>query len=245
MTIKCGFIKYFTIGLVGQKCCSSRRTDIVSFRKPRRSEAVPCGVWRPQISMAISGEIEVEQKFQLTAEVRQNLLSLSCEKEVIRFRDQYFDEDLALQDKWLRKRNEEWELKVPSRDNRSSGPTVYKELNGIDEITACLPNLDIDSVVCYATLETERTQMTFPWNDYRVNITLDECHSNDGFRCAIGELELMVKDECEVASAIEELDKLANYFAVSKLDDKEGKLLKYLRLHRPALFKRFEDLERV
>lgn len=188
--------------------------------------------------------IEVERKFQLTPHTKQTLLALPSPRETVTYQDEYYDESLALKNAWLRKRNTEWELKLPvhmgcSISDRRLGATVYREYTGPDVWTALSKlNQQQDKLTCYASLTTQRTRLVMPWNKYSVNVTLDDCFSNDGFHCSIGELELMVDDENQVNAASQALDDVVEHLSVRQVEDKEGKLIKYIKHRRPAMFEK-------
>lgn len=217
----------------------SNRTTLVHFPTLRK---VIC--YTAQITMKT---IEVERKFLLTPETTQTILALQSSFESVLFRDEYFDEDLALKDTWLRKRNDGWELKLPvtsdglETDKRRKA-TVYRELMGPD-VWSELAHLSDhrDQLSCYAALTTKRIQLTVPWKQYSVNVTIDDCTSDDGFQCNIGELEVMVAEANEVNAASQVLDDLAGHLEVHHIEDKEGKLIKYIRQKRPEMFKKLVD----
>lgn len=195
--------------------------------------------------------IEIERKFLLTPTVKKKLLSFSSPTETICFRDLYYDEQLALNNIWLRKRNNAWEVKVPVQFNSGDvnskfGATVYREITGMSQVREAVchhyANLDIDieKLECYAMLDTTRTQLSITWNTKTVHIILDECSSPniDDFSCSIGELELMVHDESEVDDATQVLNDLVEHLQLGQVEDYEGKLIKYIKKYRPELFKK-------
>lgn len=215
----------------------------------------------------MSSSIEIERKFLLTAPIKQRLLSLSSlssrgrELEKIQFRDQYFDQQLALRNVWLRTRNGQWELKIPLQsdagNSNSRNASIFKEIAGYEQVSKALLEhrhdmtsyTDINdllksassSSLCYAVLDTERTQFSIPWQSHSVNITLDECKcpDEDGnqFHVSVGELEILVSREEDINKATGVLDDLVNDLRVKQVEDKEGKLLKYLKEFKPSLYK--------
>lgn len=203
-----------------------------------------------RVTMAV---IEVERKFQITADAKQKILSfenatVTPTESII---DQYYNDQLALSDKWLRKRNGRWELKLPINDGatqhdnagtHASGLSVFRELYDTDVWSALsLPPPPSDSaqidMVCFATLATERTTVVIPWQTRSVKVTFDECTSPDGFQCNIGELELIVTEQQQVTPATLIINHLIAHFQLSSVDTKDGKLTKFLKHHRPAMFK--------
>lgn len=187
--------------------------------------------------------IEVERKFNITAESKRAILALATEDNPPQtkcFRDEYFDEQLAICNKWLRKRNQTWELKVPllppgHHDQSNSHTTVYRELSG-DSVWPALNLTSQPAAPSYAVLHTVRTAVSIDWLGFSVGIVLDECSARGGFSCHVGELEILVDCPDRVPEATLALQQLASHLSLASADEKDSKLVKYIKLFRPALY---------
>lgn len=193
--------------------------------------------------------IEVERRFSLIPFVKERLLRTagSSEIHVNDIHDKYYGEKLALADQWLRRRNGEWELKVPVNFGRTQGSATYRELSGghLWKELGIAP-LDDDSpmdasLACFAELHTVRTSFVLPFQGSNVNVTLDECSSPDGFQCSVGELEILVDTEDQIGAATQVIDNLFSHLAVNHLQDNEGKLVQFIRQYRPKLYERLVE----
>lgn len=187
--------------------------------------------------------IEVERKFRVTPLIRSSLVLRTHATKRFSFEDCYFDEHLASRDMWLRKRNDTWELKIPinSTTQKSSAETVYRELTG----SAVWRELGDDSIereslLEYARLKTDRMEFQFKWRSYQVSIVLDACTSEDGFQYDVGEIEVLVDDDCEVEAASRALAEVSLEYGIGEMHQCEGKLLRYLREKRMPLFERLQ-----
>lgn len=143
--------------------------------------------------------------------------------------------------------------------SQSSGAAVYSEVSGTraveDALTSMLSpalqeqngkgpvaganTFDLSAVSCYASLCTLRTEFAVTWHGRCVNVTLDEVTAPEDadFACSVGELELMVEREQDIDGAAKALKQLAVHLNVDPVLETDGKLITFLREHRPALFK--------
>lgn len=185
--------------------------------------------------------IEVERKFELSPSARATLLALPGVTTAHSLNDRYYCEDLALTDHWLRKRNGDWELKLPVANKQHLRAAVYRELAG-SAVWAALSRQPPSAAECFAALHTERTELSLPWREFDVTVTLDDCTSPDGFRCSVGELEILVEHDDQVDQATIALDELFDFLQVHQFADEEGKLIRYLRIHRTDMFRKLAKL---
>lgn len=181
--------------------------------------------------------IEVERKFRVSEKTLENLNKLSTVTAITQLDDSYFCEELALKDHWLRRRNGSWELKMPVLDGhfRRSRTTVYRELVGASiwqELNVSA--FDVDQLVPYAKILTERKKLQYQWNGSKVQIVLDTCTADNDFRYDVGEIEILVNDDSEVEHANFILDQVATSLGLRFEQYAEGKLMTYLReKHEP------------
>lgn len=183
--------------------------------------------------------IEVERKFRISTDIKSRLEQLSPTRHVTRFEDSYWCEDLALNDMWLRQRNGAWELKFPVSRGRTKclGARVYRETVGPmvwEELSRL--NGRSDQFVPYATLYTERTSLKCLWESREVEVVLDMCTTEDGFRYSVGELEILVELDAEVDDAATTLDHLAKSLNLVGQSDADGKLIAYLKAKKKNLY---------
>lgn len=174
--------------------------------------------------------IEVERKFQVSDEVLERIQKFSDKSVTKIIDDCYFCKHLALNDRWLRKRNDIWELKLPLKNviSSSTQTTVYYELVGKD-VWHELGDLDQSTMVPYAKFITKRKEMSCDWNGYNVQIVIDSCDSRDGFCLNIGEVEIVVNDDGRVKHAESILDQVFKELGLETEEVVEGKVKAYLR----------------
>lgn len=183
--------------------------------------------------------IEVERKFRVSPETKSRLEQRSSSKGMIKFIDCYCCEELALEDMWLRQRNGAWELKIPVLPDRPKrlGTTVYRELvepTVWDELSRL--KVEIKGRRPYATLHTERTQLKCVWESREIEVVLDVCTTEDGFRYSVGELEILVARDSEVEDAATTLDHFAESLNLLGQSDANGKLIAYLKEKNETLY---------
>lgn len=183
--------------------------------------------------------IEVERKFRVSPEVRSELEQRCSSRCLVKLKDCYWCEDLALEDKWLRQRNGTWELKIPivQRRIRTPGTTVYRELvepTLWKELSQF--KTEIENLPPYATIHTERTKLHCVWDSREIEVVLDACTADDGFQYSIGELEILVEQESQVEDAAAALDRFAQSLKLKAQSDSDGKLIAYLKEKKGALY---------
>lgn len=222
---------------------------------PRSQHPVPlnhlssiCRYQRVVQSFSSMALIEVEKKFRVRSNARRSLLAAFPDNvRVSSFDDVYFSEELALTNRWLRKRNTQWELKVPVDTCGPRVAAVFRELAGAQVWEELTKTKDFSyAMKPYARITTVRTMITLHWDQHKVNLTFDACSSPDGFgfEYAVGEVEILVQTPSEVDQAVSSLCKLLTRFELEKLDEKDGKLLAYLRNQKPDLYHRILQVNR-
>ncbi len=171
--------------------------------------------------------IEIEKKFLLNDAERERLLSGATFMETVVNIDTYFDlEDhsLTCRDCWLRKRNSNWELKIPLHAlGEKTAVTHYRELTEHDEILAVL-EFNFAEYQPFCTIVTTRRR--YKKNDF--SIDLDSCD----FGYDLVEIELMVSEDDDRAAATELILAFAQKYGL-RTDRVRGKILEYLRRFRP------------
>lgn len=195
-----------------------------------------------------SNPIEVESRFRVTPEAQKTILLHAGPCKQIQFTDRYFCEQLALSDKWLRMRDHAWQIKVPVKVDSSSrkGSVVYEELVGaaaLEHVSKC--GFETKGMDVYACITTVRTiwdmNIPVPWGSYAMQVTADECHSEDGFQYNIGEIEVLVQDKDEVGGASKAIEHARRELGLEQVDESGGKLIRYLSEKKPALYEKLRS----
>ncbi len=201
--------------------------------------------------------IEVEKKFQLNKIELKKLLEGAEFLGEQTFRDLYYDTadfTLSKNDIWLRKRGEQFQLKLPvaGNDSLQTQTTQYQEIEGeekIREIFAIPPIADFEMDIekfgygIFCDLTTIRKK----YQQAGFTIDLDQVVSNlvgeQDFSYQIIEVELMVESQAEIASAAEQISAFAekNKFGGEKV---QGKVLAYLFQKKPKHYKGIKGGER-
>ncbi|XP_077503113.1 thiamine-triphosphatase-like [Amblyomma americanum] len=209
---------------------------------------------------------EVERKFKVPPDIEQRLLSLGAELVSQKaFVDTYYDTEdcsLCLRDHWLRLRSEKnaWELKYRRKEDASCGAaTAYREEQGdvriLETLRALLPEAGLEKGATQvrdlvanetlrelAVIKTVRRTFKMPTNAV---VDIDETD----WGLSVGEIEIVLHEaDAEalagaVQNATAEIAQLAAQLGVQDGPPPEGKVESYLRLQRPALYRRLvEDI---
>lgn len=239
----------------------------VAVSTPSSSQAGWCRAV-PQVHMksmqsASKPRYEIERKFVLNSSSKSRLLAVARETAAKvcdeTFTDAYYDDEdfsLTLSDRWLRLRNDVWQLKQPvsgrEGEHGHCSPraltTVYEEVTGISAVNKALGrkcSVENDKGLArFAWLKTQRTSFSIPWMDFdNVQVVLDRCESignNDSghFEHTVGEIEICHYDTSSITNAEKAIDVFCKVHqlgcnTVSNDDGGGGKLVQYLRANSP------------
>ncbi|XP_069817740.1 thiamine-triphosphatase isoform X2 [Dendropsophus ebraccatus] len=194
-----------------------------------------------------SGPIEVERKFVPGPDVEQKLSALGAELvEEITFRDAYYDSPdlhLTLNDMWLRRREDSWELKhPPQRGARglNGASTQYMELTSEGDILRrvseelgipCPLNIESLGLNEFATFVTRRRRFQLPLvENSKTKVVVDLDEADFGF--AVGEVEVLVKTQEEVEDAFKKVEEICRQLGVFRETPVQGKVSTFLQLNR-------------
>ncbi|KAG9486939.1 hypothetical protein GDO78_007024 [Eleutherodactylus coqui] len=198
-------------------------------------------------SSHLPGPIEVERKFVPGPEVEKSLCALGAELvEEITFRDSYYDSPdlrLTLNDIWLRRREDNWELKhPPQRGARglNGASTQYMELTSSDDIICrvseelgvpCPRNIESFGLNEFASFVTRRRRFQLPLGENsKTKVVVDLDEADFGF--AVGEVEVLVKTQEEVEDAFKKLEEICRLLGVFRETPVQGKVSTYLKMNR-------------
>ena len=217
---------------------------------------------RRLIGLTASASIEVERKFSLPSpgalseRVLANGGTLVGE---VRFTDSYWDTAgcaLTRRDMWLRRRDEQWELKLPiEEDARRSGGerTVFREIETAGAVGAALEALlpgwvwNRDEPVGSESEEAARLEarlrdatlepfamFTTTRSKLRVGACAVDADIAD-FGHSVLELEVMCASAADVPVAEAEISRVAALLGAEALGQSGGKLETYIRRHCPEV----------
>jgi predicted adenylyl cyclase CyaB len=191
--------------------------------------------------------IEVEKKFLLNDEDIKRLTAGATFINEKVFTDTYYDSDkfdLTREDKWLRLRDKNFQLKLPLNNGLGSTKRKldqYKELESEDEIRY---SLDIqknsffeeDLLTCgykpFCKFATTRRK-------YKVGDFVIDLDKMD-FGYKIGEIELMVADESEMENALNRILDFAKEKSLV-VAPVRGKVIEYLKRKNPGHYQELID----
>lgn len=187
--------------------------------------------------------IEVEKKFLLSPEDEARLIEhaeLVGERVI---EDSYYDNetyDVTLADMWLRKRGNEFELKVPLRVSDDRTVDQYRELTDRTEIcqTLGLPadGSDVGSALAstdYKVFMSPRTtRRTYRKDGFTIDLDTVTYAGSD-FRYSLAEIEKLVEDEVEMSAAVESIITFARRHGLVTDKFILGKVAAYLQSERP------------
>ncbi len=189
--------------------------------------------------------IEIEQKFSLTKDQEANLIDgaeLISDKHLD---DTYYDDDsfsLTTKDIWLRRRNGEFQVKLPEHElGQKLGFSHYTELETDDEIRNHFKlnnsgdmEKDLAEAGYLPALNFTSQRKSYKLEPFRIDLDITN------FEYEIAEIEILVEDQ-EGRQAAE--DKIRE-FAVSKgLEMKpiHGKVLELIHRNHPKHYQALKD----
>ncbi|XP_044143895.1 thiamine-triphosphatase isoform X1 [Bufo gargarizans] len=203
-------------------------------------------------SSQLPGLIEVERKFVPGPDVEIKLCALGAKLlEEITFRDSYYDGPdlrLTLNDMWLRRRGDSWELKHPPQRGAKGlkgASTQYMELTSEDDIirrvseelgVPCPPNIESFGLNEFASFVTRRRRFLLPLaenSDSKVVVDLDEAD----FGFTVGEVEVLVKTQEEVENAFKKVEEICRLLGVFRETPVQGKVSTFLQMNRADLYR--------
>lgn len=192
------------------------------------------------LSYSPRGMIEVEKKFVSNNATTARLLEGATFSREHVMTDTYYDTaDYALtcKDRWLRRRNGAFELKIPLHtDGLQRKADQYDELEddaeiqralGIQDTRPLLGALTAHGYAAFCTCVTTRRRYTK--DGFAIDI--DTVDFGD-FTHHIGEIELMVTNKSEITPAIERILTFANQYQL-QLSPVRGKVIEYLLRKSP------------
>ncbi len=199
---------------------------------------------------------EVEKKFKLSENESKRLLEgveFISEKT---FTDVYYDTveyNLTKSDIWLRKRGEEFELKLPMHKMAEKvNIQQYQEIEGeqkIREIFAIAPIGDFENdikvlgyesfCVCIITRRKYKKEGFIIDIDF---VEYDSCLNGglEDFSYELAEIELLVEEKEQMSEAAIDIESFASANGLKKIYIR-GKVLEYLFRKKPEHFKALQD----
>ena len=187
--------------------------------------------------------IEVEQKFILSEKDMERLTAGADFLGEKTFTDIYYDSGefaLTKNDMWLRKRGDQFELKIPMHLEGNKTGQQYQEIEGeekIREIFAIAPIVSFEKDIAafsYAPFcQCMTTRRKFKRDGFIIDLDVVEY---EDFGYNIGEIELMVEEKTEIPAAIEKIEIFAKENDL-KIAPVRGKVIEYLKRKKPDHYK--------
>ena len=211
----------------------------------RKRNNVSSGVGRGIMTQwGIKNMIEIERKFKLNEAEKESLLAGAIFVGEKTFTDVYYDtEDFTLSKNniWLRKRDDEFQLKLPILQKEKVQTTQFQEIEGEDKIREIFA---IPSIVDFETdikvfgyeifCQLETTRRKYQKENFEIDLdqTVSNFPSEQDFFYRMVEIELMVSSNAEILNA----DKKIMAFAKKnqlKIGNIRGKVAEYLFRKKP------------
>jgi len=190
--------------------------------------------------------IEVERKFVLTEDEQDRLLRGAKLVSEDRIHDVYYDYPdfrLSLADRWLRHRDNGWEMKnVVPGSGGASGYDHFQELTteadireslGLQAKVDFMSDLMQAGFVVIADIVTHR-------KTYRIKQFTIVTDRVEGTGFELVEIELGVESKDEIAEAQRQISKFASQRGLEERPV-SGKVFEYIRQHNPGHYRRLVD----
>lgn len=190
---------------------------------------------------------EVEKKFILSEKQKEKLLQGATFLNEKTFTDTYYDNEkfsLALNDMWLRKRDDEFNLKIPMRESQGEMINKYHEVEGemaIREIFA-IPKV----------LDFEKDLASFGHKPFCIFKTTRQKYEKDGFiidldkgdfddwQYELAEIELLVESKEDMKVAEEKIYDFARAHGL-EIKHVNGKLVTFIERKLPELYGKLRE----
>ncbi|XP_048254751.1 uncharacterized protein LOC124113041 isoform X1 [Haliotis rufescens] len=202
----------------------------------------------PSREESISPPIEVERKFNITAETENKIKKLGGKLMKERsFSDIYFDNCdycLTLSDCWLRKRENKWELKVASEGmSIKDRVSQYKEVTNEKEIVSYLKSKlkiankcsKVKDIIKSAVMSEFATILTTRKSYRLADCTIDLDLTDHGFQ--VGEIEVVAPSSSRIPAAIKTIDDVARRLGLDLNKKVPGKMTDSQEWKNPHLYK--------
>lgn len=191
--------------------------------------------------------IEVEKKFTLNDSDIDRITQGTEFLGEKSFTDTYFDTpdySLTKADKWLRLRDDRFELKLPMNQGKGSSNREldqYEELESEDLIKKALgltqegtlaKNLELNTHKPFATITTHRRK--YKKGDFTIDLDVMD------FGYSIGEIELMVNSQSDMKIALDRILAFAKEQHLS-LAPVRGKVIEYIKRNNSAHYKALKE----
>ncbi|MDD5463662.1 MAG: CYTH domain-containing protein [Candidatus Moranbacteria bacterium] len=160
------------------------------------------------------------------------------------FTDVYYDTDefaLTKNDIWLRKRGEEFELKLPMHLGDKNFSQQYQEIEGEEKIREIFAiakindfESDIEAFDYKPFCDCATTRKKFKKEGFVID--LDFVVYDDKSVYNIGEIELIVEKKNQMAEALEKIEKFAQKNGLKSLPVR-GKVIEYLLRSKPGHYR--------
>jgi len=192
---------------------------------------------------------EIEKKFKLSEDDVEKLTKGAEFLSEKTFTDVYFDTSefaLTKNDIWLRKRGDDFELKLPMHNEENKLTQQYQEIEGEEKIREifAIPILnnfetDIRAFAYQPFCECITTRKKFKKEEFIIDLDVVEYKLEDGsladFTHDLAEIEILVENKNEMSAAAEKIEKFALKNGL-KNDYVRGKVLEFLKRKKPEHF---------
>ncbi len=192
--------------------------------------------------------IEIEMKFLLTDDQKEQLLAGAVNLGNLHIIDAYMDTDdfrLTTNDYWFRLRDGAYELKAPlvSGSGSYAATNRYNEITDLEEIKRELKLDSVDDfdtalseagIAPFMTCYTNRT--SYEKDGFHIDIDTATYLDSD-FTYAVAEIELLVKDEADADVAEQKILELAREYRLSTDEVIPGKVAAYLEAESPEHYR--------
>lgn len=201
--------------------------------------------------------IEIEKKFQLTAEEEARLLEGAELVKSKQITDVYYDtpDYKAIKaDWWLRRRDGVFQLKVPIETGNTIDTTanMYHELETEPEIRQVLQlpvetsdlaaDLEVGGYLPFVEAHSDRKSY------HKDGFTIDVdsvTYADSDFTYSLAEVETLIEDESGAATAVQRIDDYVSGYGIETNQETDGKIIAFMRVNLPGHYAVFLERKRA
>lgn len=190
--------------------------------------------------------MKLRKKFQLTAEEKARLLDGAELVKSKRITDVYYDTSdykAIKADWWLRRRDGEFQLKIPieTGDAIDTTANMYHELETESEIRRALQlsvetrdlAADLTAAGYLPFIEARSDRKSYHKDGFTIDVD-SVTYADSDFTYSLAEVETLIEDESAAAAAVQRIDDYVAGYGIETNQETDGKIVAFMRANLPG-----------